>query len=76
VCCGAARRGLRGLRPARARARDGLDVTAADIRGTRGESTALNLFVRGAIEDAGRIVASIDEALDLLRAWRSTTPRI
>jgi hypothetical protein len=41
-----------------------------DIRGMRGESTGVNLFVRGAIEDVGRIVASIDEARDVLRAWR------
>ena len=32
------------------------------IRGMRGESTGVNLFVRGAIEDVGRIVASIEEA--------------
>jgi hypothetical protein len=41
-----------------------------DIRGMRGESTGLNLFVQGAIEDVGRIVASIEEAHDVLRAWR------
>src|SRR5215207_11098846 len=41
-----------------------------DIRGMRGESTGVNLFVRGAIEDVGRIVASIDEARDVLKAWR------
>jgi nucleoside 2-deoxyribosyltransferase len=41
-----------------------------DIRGMRGESTAINLFVRGAIEDVGEIVASIDEARDVLSAWR------
>ena len=41
-----------------------------DIRGRRGESTGVNLFVRGAIEDVGRIVASIEEALDVLRGWR------
>ena len=41
-----------------------------DIRGLRGESTGVNLFVQGAIEDVGRIVASIEEALDMLRAWR------
>ena len=41
-----------------------------DIRGMRGESTGVNLFVRGAIEDVGRIVASIEEARDVLRAWR------
>ena len=41
-----------------------------DIRGTRGESAGINFFVRGAIEDVGRIVASIEEARDVLRAWR------
>jgi nucleoside 2-deoxyribosyltransferase-like protein len=41
-----------------------------DMRGTRGESTGINLFVQGAIEDAGRIVVSIEEARDVLRAWR------
>ena len=41
-----------------------------DIRGMRGESTGVNLFVQGAIEDVGRIVASFDEACDALRAWR------
>jgi hypothetical protein len=40
-----------------------------DIRGIRGESTGVNLFVRGAIEDVGRIVTSIEEARDVLRAW-------
>ena len=41
-----------------------------DIRGMRGESTGLNLFVRGTIEDVGRIVVSFDEACDALRAWK------
>jgi Nucleoside 2-deoxyribosyltransferase len=41
-----------------------------DIRGVRGESKGVNLFVQGAIEDRGRIVSSIDEARDVLRAWR------
>ncbi len=41
-----------------------------DMRGMRGESTGVNLLVQGAIEDVGRIVASIDEARDVLRAWR------
>ena len=40
-----------------------------DIRGMRGESMGVNLFVQGAIEDVGRIVASIEEARDVLRAW-------
>jgi len=41
-----------------------------DMRGTRGESTGINLFVQGAIEDVGRIVVTIEEARDVLRAWR------
>jgi hypothetical protein len=40
-----------------------------DIRGMRGESTGVNLFVQGAIEDVGRIVPSLEEARDVLRAW-------
>jgi hypothetical protein len=43
-----------------------------DIRGTRGQSTGLNLFVQGTIENVGQIVASIEEAHDVLRAWRAT----
>jgi hypothetical protein len=41
-----------------------------DIRGMRGESKGVNLFVQGAIEDGSQIVASLDEAHDVLRAWR------
>jgi hypothetical protein len=41
-----------------------------DLRGARGESVGLNLFVQGVIEDAGRIVGSLDEALETLRGWR------
>ena len=41
-----------------------------DMRGTRGESTGINLFVQGTIEDVGRIVTSIEEARDVLRGWR------
>jgi hypothetical protein len=40
-----------------------------DIRGMRGDVTGVNLFVQGAIEDVGRIVASFEEARDVLRAW-------
>jgi hypothetical protein len=40
-----------------------------DLRGNRGESSGLNLFVQGAIEDVGLIVDSIDEALAVLRGW-------
>jgi nucleoside 2-deoxyribosyltransferase len=42
-----------------------------DLRGARGESTGVNLFVEGCIEaTGGRIVGSFDEALDALRALR------
>jgi len=41
-----------------------------DMRGSRGESSGLNLFVQGAVEDAGRIVSSVEEACGVLRAWR------
>jgi len=41
-----------------------------DIRGRRGESTGLNLFVQGVIEEVGEIAGSIDEALAVLRRWR------
>ena len=41
-----------------------------DLRGIRGESAGLNLFVEGVIEDVGRIVVSMEEALDVLRRWR------
>jgi nucleoside 2-deoxyribosyltransferase len=40
-----------------------------DMRAQRGESAGINLFVQGAIEDVGRIVSSIDEALEVLREW-------
>jgi Nucleoside 2-deoxyribosyltransferase len=41
-----------------------------DIRGLRGETPGLNLFVQGVIEDAGAIVGSLDDALEVLRGWR------
>ena len=41
-----------------------------DLRGMRGESTGLNLFVQGVIEDVGSIVNSIDEARAVLDGWR------
>lgn len=41
-----------------------------DMRGWRGESTGLNLFVRGAIEDVGAVVTTFDDALEVLRGWR------
>jgi hypothetical protein len=30
----------------------------------------VNLFVQGAVEDAGRVVGSFEEALETLRGWR------
>ena len=41
-----------------------------DMRARRGESTGVNLFLRGAIEDVGCIVASIEQARAVFRAWR------
>ena len=41
-----------------------------DLRGLRGESTGVNLFVQGVIEDAGGIVDSLDAAQQMLRRWR------
>ena len=41
-----------------------------DIRGRRGESSGVNLFVQGVIEDAGEIVDSFDAAQAVLRRWR------
>ena len=41
-----------------------------DIRGRRGESSGMNLFVQGVIEDAGEIVDSVDAAQAVLRRWR------
>jgi hypothetical protein len=43
-----------------------------DLRGTRGESSGLNLFVEGCIEaSGGEVVNSFDEALTALRRLRS-----
>jgi nucleoside 2-deoxyribosyltransferase len=41
-----------------------------DMRGRRGESSGVNLFVRGVIENAGEIVDSLDAAQAVLRRWR------
>ena len=41
-----------------------------DMRGRRGESTGLNLFVQGVIEDAGEIVDSLEAAAAVLGRWR------
>jgi hypothetical protein len=43
-----------------------------DLRGRRGESSGINLFVQGVIEDAGEIVDSFDAAHAALRRLRST----
>lgn len=50
--------------------KQGIVGLLTDIRGMRAESTGVNLFVRGAIEDVGHIVGSIDEAYEILRTWR------
>jgi nucleoside 2-deoxyribosyltransferase len=43
-----------------------------DLRGTRGESNGLNLFVEGCIEaSGGAIVDDLDAAVTLLRTWRT-----
>jgi hypothetical protein len=42
-----------------------------DIRGGRGESAGINLFVQGVIEDAGEIVDSFEAAHAALRRLRS-----
>ena len=41
-----------------------------DLRGLRGETHGVNLFVKGVIEDAGEIVDSFDLALEVLQGWR------
>jgi nucleoside 2-deoxyribosyltransferase len=41
-----------------------------DLRGRRGESTGINLFVQGVIEDAGEIVDSFEAARAVLQGWR------
>ena len=42
-----------------------------DLRGSRGESTGLNLFVQGCIEaTGGEVVSSFDEALGALQRLR------
>jgi nucleoside 2-deoxyribosyltransferase len=52
------------------RTKKGIVGLLTDIRGARGESLGVNLFVQGVIEDAGRIVATLDDALETLRGWR------
>jgi nucleoside 2-deoxyribosyltransferase len=41
-----------------------------DLRGRRGESPGINLFVQGVIEDAGEIVDSFEAARAVLQGWR------
>jgi hypothetical protein len=42
-----------------------------DLRGTRGESSGVNLFVEGCIEaSGGEIVGDLDAALAILRGWQ------
>jgi hypothetical protein len=41
-----------------------------DLRGLRGETHGVNLFVKGAIEDVGEIVDSFERAHEVLRGWR------
>jgi hypothetical protein len=51
-------------------AKAGIVGLLTDIRGQRGESPGVNLFVQGAIEDAGEIVGSIEEAIAALARLR------
>ena len=52
-------------------AKKGVIGLLTDLRGTRGESNGLNLFVEGCIEaTGGEIVSSFDEALSALRRLR------
>src|SRR3954452_1919171 len=50
--------------------KQGIVGLLTDLRGLRGESHGVNLFVKGVIEDAGEIVDSFDRALEVLRSWR------
>jgi nucleoside 2-deoxyribosyltransferase len=51
-------------------AKKGIVGLLTDLRGTvRSEGHGLNLFVEGCIEDAGRIVQSLDEVVETLRGW-------
>jgi nucleoside 2-deoxyribosyltransferase len=52
-------------------AKKGVVGLLTDLRGTRGESNSVNLFVEGCIEAAGgSIVGTFDEALAMLQGWR------
>ena len=50
--------------------KQGIVGLLTDLRGLRGESTGVNLFVRGVVEDAGEIVDSFEAAQEVLRRWR------
>ena len=52
-------------------AKKGVVGLLTDLRGMRGESSGVNLFVEGCIEAAGgSIVHTFDEALAVLQGWR------
>ncbi len=52
-------------------AKKGVVGLLTDLRGTRGESNGVNLFVEGCIEaSGGSIVETLDEALAVLQGWR------
>jgi len=52
-------------------AKKGVVGLLTDLRGTRGESNGVNLFVEGCIEaSGGSIVETFDEALAVLQGWR------
>jgi hypothetical protein len=52
--------------------KQGIVGLLTDIRGHRGESIGVNLFVRGVIEDVGEIVGSFEAAQAALRRLRSS----
>jgi hypothetical protein len=52
-------------------AKKGIVGLLTDLRGLRGESNGINLFVQGCIEAAGgEVVTSLDDALAALRRLR------
>jgi nucleoside 2-deoxyribosyltransferase len=52
-------------------AKKGVVGLLTDLRGMRGESNGVNLFVEGCIEaTGGAVVHTFDEALELLRRWK------
>jgi hypothetical protein len=52
------------------RSKKGIVGLLTDLRGLRGETHGVNLFVKGVIEDVGEIVDSFDRALAVLQGWR------